>query len=97
MRGGKNVWRVAIGVERVFDDVVAGGAHRMNKELAGEGGQIEARANFAAVDDERSFRARRNPRSRLRARCPSRAEQPAPKAHLSRAVARPVICVTSRV
>ena len=57
MRGGENAGLVAIGVERVFDDVVARDADGMHEQLAGERRQLEACANFVAVDHDGGFRA----------------------------------------
>ena len=90
MRGGQNRRRVAIGVERVFDDVVARDADRVNKELSREFRQRKARAHGAAVEHDGGFRVARflDPgRKRLAVRI----EQPAPQPHLARTVACPVI------
>ena len=42
----------AVGVEGVFDDVVPGGADRVDEELAFEGGEGEAGADLGAVERE---------------------------------------------
>src|SRR5215469_12379228 len=61
MRAGESALGVAsaIGVERVFDDVMALRANRMNEKLAGELRQGETLPHRLAVDDDRG-RARRD-------------------------------------
>src|SRR6185437_17148726 len=39
-------------VEGVFDDVMTGRANDVQEELPGESGQLEAGADFAAVEDD---------------------------------------------
>src|SRR6185369_12887266 len=82
--------RVAIGVERVLDDVVALGADEMQEELAGECGQLEARAHGAAVDREAGWRVgqRLLPGRERRARV---VEELRPVTNAARAVPEPVI------
>ncbi len=50
MGAGQHRWRVAIGVQRVFHDVVAGAVDHMHEKLAGEVVQPMLRAHFGAVD-----------------------------------------------
>jgi hypothetical protein len=85
----QHLGRVAIGVERVFDDIVALGADEMQEQLAGEVRQAEARADHPAVDGHAGHGVgqRLFPRGQHAA---FGIEQPRPVAHAAGAVADPV-------
>ena len=80
----------AVGVQRVFDDVVAGGADGVDEELALEGGEGEAGADGAAVDGEACGAGGHGffPFRQHAAVCP---EQTQPEAHGAGAIAGPVV------
>ncbi len=87
----------AVGVERVFDHVVPGGADRVEEQLALERRQAEAGAHLAAVDREAGG-ARRHRLLPFRQHAAVAREQPQPEPHRPGAVAGPVIgCHQPRV
>src|SRR5271168_5620094 len=90
MRGGENGGRIAIGLERIFDDVMSRNADRVDEELSREFRQVEARANGAAVEHERRFRIACVFDPRLEGLA-LRIEQATPEPNFACAVARPVI------
>ncbi len=78
------------GVERVFDDVVPGGADDMEKELAREGGQAEPGADGAAVEHDGAEAGRRR-LAPFGEDPPLGIEEDEGERDLARAVAAPVI------
>ena len=81
---------LAVGVERVFDDVVTGRAGDMDKELAGKLAEPELLAYSAAVDRNRTALAAAA-LSPFGDHLAVAVEQRQPAGHIGRAVARPII------
>jgi hypothetical protein len=79
-----------IGVERVFDHVMPGGADGVDEELAGEFGQGEAGADFGAVDAQAGG-TRRDLLFPIDQRCAGGIVEAEPQADGAGAVAGPVI------
>ena len=80
----------AVGVERVFDHVVTGGADGMDEELAGELGQAEAGADVGAVDRDAADASGRA-LFPLGDDAALRVEQAQPQADMFCAIAGPVV------
>src|SRR5271169_5109023 len=81
---------VAEDVEGVLDDIVPGRSDRMEKQLAAEFGQAEARANFAAVENDCAG-SRPALCAPLGKNCTVAAKQRHPAGDRVSAVARPII------
>ncbi len=77
-------------VEGIFHDIVTGRADDMDEELAGEGPQLEAGADVAAVEDDAGS-SRSDRLAPFREAAPVAVEQDELQRDLAGAVARPVI------